>query len=58
MRTPTQEHPHHPTGIGTNTEQDIPIEQRRKSNSRLFQRGRKHRHGGGGVKESTLASYS
>ena len=36
MRTPTQEPPHYPTGIGTNLEQDIPTQQRRKGYSELF----------------------
>ena len=50
MRTLTKEPPHHPAGSGADPKQDIPTEQRRKSNSRLFQRRGKHWYGGGRIR--------
>ncbi len=54
MRTLTKEQTHHPAGIEANTEQGISPQQRRKSYSKLFLRGKGYKNGGGRVNIYTI----
>lgn len=49
VRTDAQEPPHHPTGFGTDPEQDISTQQRHKGHNPLLMRRRERWNGGGSV---------